>query len=124
VAIFAPCVRCGALDGHEPDCDRSERAERAAPTNGARWKRLSAKLRRLSPSCEQCGKPRSRSETLTVDHLWPVSSHPQHAYDEQWLRVLCQDCNRRRGNRLPTEAELKAQALIVAHRRKPRTVSF
>lgn len=111
----SPCLSCGALDAHESDCTR--RSNVAGRTTSARWRRLSKRLRKQVGACEQCGA----TDNLTVDHLWPVSTHPEFEWDQDWLRVLCRSCNSRRGNKPPTDEEVRVQRLLIAARpRKPR----
>jgi 5-methylcytosine-specific restriction endonuclease McrA len=119
VVIPSPCVRCGGLDGHEPDCDRNAKKSGKRKLTGSaktRWNRLSARLRQRAGACERCGS----TQDLTVDHLWPVSLRPDLAWDEEWMRVLCRSCNSKRGNALPTEAEIAAQELLIEVRRAAR----
>jgi len=106
----SPCLSCGALGTHEKGCSRNAGGKRA--TNTTRWQRLSRRLRRQVGACELCGTDQS----LTVDHLWPVSLRPELEWDEDWLRVLCRSCNSRRGNKLPSDAEIAAQKLLIAAR--------
>lgn len=114
--IPTPCIRCGALDDHEPGCNRNTTRTKTRRTNSTRWMRLSRRLRRTVGCCEQCGT----THNLTVDHIWPVSIRPDLEYDTDWMRVWCADCNRRRGNALPTAAEIGTQQTLIRARRTRR----
>lgn len=59
--------------------------DHVAFANNARWKKLSKKLRKLSPFCELCGT----ADDLTVDHLVRVTDRPEWTYEIDNCRVLC-----------------------------------
>lgn len=91
-----PCLVCGEVtDRHRcpahalPDLRAKDRVTRTRP---ARWKRLSARLRRAQPFCSECG---TRYD-LTVDHVMPLA-HGGDPFDETNLDVLCRSCNGRKG---------------------------
>jgi len=57
----------------------------AAVTRTRRWKALRLQaLRRDGWRCVQCGKP-----AREVDHVLPVRTHPELAYELSNLQVLC-----------------------------------
>lgn len=108
--IARPCLRCGDLiptGSHCTDCKpKPAPQDHVAYKNNAPWKRLSQKLRRLQPWCNQCGA----TNNLQADHILPESKYPELAYCEENLQVLCRTCNGQRGNRF-TEAD---QAAVIA----------
>jgi 5-methylcytosine-specific restriction endonuclease McrA len=67
-----------------------------------------AVLARDSWTCQYCGQ---RKPGLTVDHVIPRSRGGTSAWDN--IVASCAACNRRKGNRLPREAEMHP-------RRRPR----
>ncbi len=60
-----------------------------------------AVLARDSWTCQYCGSTRSG---LTVDHVIPRSRGGHSGWDN--IVAACAPCNRRKGNRLPTEIEM------------------
>lgn len=89
--VFQPCVECGELSDKNR-CDR-HRLKRGPKTNtshiayknDAKWKKLSKRLRKMSPHCELCGT----SDDLTVDHIVRVVDRPDWAYEIDNCRILC-----------------------------------
>lgn len=62
-------------------------------TRGPRWKALRLKvLRRDGFKCVKC-QARGR---LEVDHILPVRTHPELAYEIDNLQVLCPSCHSRK----------------------------
>ena len=53
--------------------------------------------------CHRCGKKIKKDVDLTVDHIKPRSKFPDLALDKSNLRVLCRQCNSRKGAREPKE---------------------
>lgn len=115
--MLKPCLDCG-----EPSegtrCDEHRRAQvrdrsraRTRRTDTARWKRLSRRLRKLSPFCEFCGA----TDTLSVDHIIPVSQRPDLEYVIDNCRILCRSCNSARGDRV-TDDERAAVLQRIATR--------
>lgn len=88
------CLVCGELS-ERARCEQHRitktktNTDHVAFANNARWKKLSKKLRKLSPFCELCGTP----EDLTVDHLVRVTDRPEWTYEIDNLRVLCKTDN-------------------------------
>src|SRR5688572_27337508 len=60
-----------------------------------------AVLARDSYTCQYCGR---ESAGLTVDHVIPRSRGGTSGWDN--IVAACAPCNRRKGNRLPTEASM------------------
>lgn len=119
-----PCLVCGE-PGNGPRC-----AEHASPTpakprdrrhvhwNGTRWKKLSARVRKLMPWCADC----RRTSQLTTDHVIPVEHRPDLAYEIENLITRCRPCNGRKGSTMPdptTVAEIEAK--IAARKRRTET---
>lgn len=91
-----PCLDCG-----EPTsatrCPACQPVDPSPSSRGytAAWRRLSARARKLSPFCEDCG----RTDDLTVDHTpeaWArqAARKPIRLAD---VAVVCRSCNSRRG---------------------------
>ena len=64
-----------------------------------------AVLARDAYTCQYCGR---ESHGLTVDHVIPRSRGGTSAWDN--IVAACAPCNRRKGNRLPTEARMPLRA--------------
>lgn len=118
--IAKPCLACGT-PGPSSYCDDCRPADKPRPrghihTNPTKWKKLSQKLRRMSPFCELC----PATGRLTVDHVLPVADYPELAYAVENCRVLCHTCNSRRGDRF-TQAEAQAvlERLEQTYKRRP-----
>jgi len=59
-----------------------------------RWRRLSAKVRQLEPTCRTCyaeGRPPSPSRH--VDHIVPHQGDLSRFYDRDNLQALCGPCH-------------------------------
>lgn len=89
--VMQPCVECGELSDNNR-CSRHKRKHtpkttrsHAADFNRSKWRRLSQKLRKLSPFCEVCGT----SDDLTVDHIVRVVDRPEWTYEPDNCRILC-----------------------------------
>lgn len=67
--------------------------------------------------CQYCGcKP--GSENLTIDHVLPRSKGGVTSW--QNTAIACQDCNRRKGNKLLSECGMK----LIKEPKKPKAVLF
>ena len=64
-----------------------------------------AVLARDAYTCQYCGR---ESAGLTVDHVIPRSRGGSSHWDN--IVAACAPCNRKKGNRLPTEAAMKLRA--------------
>ena len=72
-------------------------------------------LRRDGHRCQYCG----RSEgSLTVDHILPKAQLGEDSWEN--LVTACVDCNNRKGDRTPEEAQMKLQRRPM----RPNHVSF
>ena len=122
-----PCLVCGEpspgprCPGHQL---RSQRNRNHVHANPTRWKRLSARVRRVQPWCASCG----RTDDLTVDHVIPVAVRPDLAYSIDNLTTLCRRCNGAKGDAMPTPAVVAAVEAAVAARKTrgvtPRAASL
>jgi 5-methylcytosine-specific restriction endonuclease McrA len=74
-----------------------------------------AVLARDAYTCQYCGR---ESHGLTVDHVIPRSRGGSSAWDN--IVAACAPCNRRKGNRLPTEASMP----LRRHPRPPGPTVF
>ncbi|WP_074334892.1 HNH endonuclease [Mycobacteroides abscessus] len=118
-----PCIGCGQLIPSGSRCtacqrprnNNYQRGKRGRTASDWRWRKLSQKLRRLSPFCERC----SKTTDLTVDHVIPPTERPDLTYDALNLRVLCRSCNGSRGNRV-TDQERQQVLDAIAERMKRR----
>lgn len=121
--LSKPCLVCG--EDAEPgksrcaECQpkRTTRLSRAERHRTSAWDRLSARLRKASPFCEQCGT----ATDLTVDHIIPLAEDPTLALEPLNCRVLCRFHNSQRQHRC-TDAERQAVRDAIAARklRMPR----
>lgn len=99
-----PCLGCSQLIDSGSRCAECRLKRRPAPGRKGRtatdwrWRKLSQRLRKLSPFCEI---PGCTSADLTVDHVIPLSDPlgGELVYDELNLRVLCRTHNAERGRR-------------------------
>lgn len=48
--------------------------------------------------CALCNRTRKHKIVLHVDHIKPVSKHPDLVWDKDNLQVLCEYCNRGKSN--------------------------
>lgn len=119
-----PCIGCGVLIERGSRCDdckpknlKYQRGRMGRTASDWRWRKLSEKLRRLSPFCEI---PGCTSQDLTVDHIVPLSDPfgAELIHNESNLRVICRRHNAERGNRC-TDAE-RAQVLDAIAKRRAR----
>ena len=74
-----------------------------------------AVLARDAYTCQYCGR---EQHGLTVDHVIPRSRGGTSAWDN--IVAACAPCNRKKGNRLPTEARMP----LRAHPRAPGPTVF
>lgn len=117
-----PCLTCGEVsEGSrcpEHTRDRESRRPRDKTHvhfNTARWKRLSARLRKMSPFCELCGA----TERLSVDHIARVQDRPEWTYEVANLRILCLRCNGRLSAQSATPDQVaEVEARIRARKRR------
>lgn len=70
-----------------------------------KWQRLRFEvLAEAEGCCNLCGRSyREHGVSLEVDHIKPRSRFPSLALDKGNLQVLCEDCNRGKGNRDTTD---------------------
>lgn len=92
-------------------------------TATARWQVLRlAILERDEWACRACGTRRAR---LEVDHIRPVRTHPEAAFDPTNLQTLCPSCHTKKtrqecGHRPAlTSPELRAWGKLVADMAAP-----
>ncbi len=79
------------------------------PRASTRWKRLRAILyrrdRKANAPCWICGQPidyrapAGTPDAWEPDHVLPVASHPELAYDPGNIRAAHSSCNRSRGSK-------------------------
>lgn len=123
-----PCLTCGQLIAAGSRCTdcrptnaRYRRGKQGRTASDWRWRKLSQKLRRLSPFCERC----LATTDLTVDKIIPLSERPDLAHEELNLRVYCRSCNGERGDRVTDHERQQVLGAIAARqqRRKRSTHS-
>jgi 5-methylcytosine-specific restriction endonuclease McrA len=55
-------------------------------------------LRKHGWFCCLCGHGGSHRNPIQVDHIKPISTHPELSLVQSNLQVLCRDCNLGKGN--------------------------
>jgi 5-methylcytosine-specific restriction endonuclease McrA len=120
-----PCHTCGEPTGgtYCADCrpatpPTDPRRTLATFAYDRRWRKLSARVRKLQPFCLDCG---SRDD-LTADHIIPVVEAPELAHEPLNIAVRCRPCNSAKGDRCTDDqraAVLDAIARRAARRRHP-----
>lgn len=117
-----PCIGCGTVitsGSRCQDCklpDRPRTRTTAHAGSDWRWRKLSARMRKLSPFCEKCGSKNKSS--LTVDHVIPVSDDATLAYEPLNLRVYCQSCNASRSTNVTDNERAAVYAAIQARKQR------
>lgn len=53
--------------------------------------------------CAKCGTKPNGKNYLTIDHIKPVSKHPELFLDEDNMQVLCISCNKNKSNKHSTD---------------------
>ena len=103
--------------------DHHRHSKRVTATK--RWQVLRhAILERDGYKCRACGTRRAR---LEIDHIKPVRSHPQGAFDPENLQALCPSCHTKKtriecGHPAPIQSpERDAWAEAVASLAAPRS---
>ena len=86
-----------------------------------RWKRIRAQIiKRDGYRCVACGM----HGRLEVDHIKPVRSHPELAYDEGNLQALCPTCHSRKTRKDVGLSEVTPERhewrLLVTHQSTPK----
>jgi hypothetical protein len=77
---------------------RREIEERKAFYSSSEWKLLRRQIIDASgDTCADCGRRITNPRDITVDHKHPRSKHPQLALTLDNLRVVCRQCNSRKG---------------------------
>ncbi|MDJ0857443.1 MAG: HNH endonuclease [Dinoroseobacter sp.] len=90
-------------------------------TKTKRWRTLRWQIiERDGFACVKCG---ARSRSLEVDHIEPVRSAPERAYDPDNLQTLCASCHTRKtriecGHKPASEARQQWAELVRETRRK------
>ncbi len=67
--------------------------------SGRPWRRLRAQVLREEPMCQIRG-PKCKGLSTTVDHVLPLSTHPELAHVRTNLRGACTACNYRGGAKI------------------------
>lgn len=59
------------------------------------WLKLRYEVLKASKGrCQLCGaSPEESGASLQVDHIKPISKHPELAFEKTNLQVLCKPCN-------------------------------
>lgn len=84
---------------HRPNPDTGKQYDKQRPSSSKRgynraWRKLRRMFLSLHPFCEFC-KPKLTAAT-EVDHIQPVSDHPELRLVVTNLRSLCKPCHSRR----------------------------
>jgi hypothetical protein len=53
--------------------------------------------------CAKCGARPSEGKSMTIDHIKPVSKHPELFLDKDNMQVLCWECNKSKSNKHSTD---------------------
>ncbi|MEO0079250.1 MAG: HNH endonuclease [candidate division WOR-3 bacterium] len=72
-------------------------------------------LRRDRNTCQYCGR---RLAVMTTDHVIPKSMGGTESWDN--LVCACPECNARKGNRTPTQAQMR----LIRKPKTPHYISF
>lgn len=91
-------------------------------TGTAAWKRMRTTLIRTRDHiCHWCGKPldpaapKGSPNAIELDHVVPVSLHPDLAHEPSNLALVCHPCNRSKGNRAQPKASRQARTTCAFH---------
>ncbi|WP_375372667.1 MULTISPECIES: HNH endonuclease [unclassified Mycolicibacterium] len=108
-----PCLGCGELTQNSRcnNC-KPKKVNKPSIRDTARWKRLSTRIRKDSPFCEQC----STTTDLTVDHIISLAEDPALAYEPLNLRVLCRYHNGLRQDQCTDAERAAVHAAIALHK--------
>jgi 5-methylcytosine-specific restriction endonuclease McrA len=116
-----PCLGCGESIPSGSRCKDCRLPGKQRPRghvrDTARWRRLSTRLRQLSPFCEI---PGCSSTDLTVDHVISLDEDLTLAYEPLNCRVLCNHHNGLRQHHC-TDAERQAVHSAIAGRKAHQT---
>lgn len=85
----------------KPDITRSEVGFYSTPE----WRELRVEVLEIyGCSCMMCGQsPKDHGVVIHVDHIKPVSRHPQLALTFSNMQILCADCNIGKSNHYSTD---------------------
>jgi hypothetical protein len=72
-------------------------------------------LRRYGRKCMSCERVGGE---MHVDHIKPISVHPELALDEENLQVLCRDCNLGKSNKFADDLRPKTTTILRKNREK------
>lgn len=117
------CIVCGEIaeslrcDQHRGEHEADRRPDRDRKTNGAKWQRISKRVRQMMPWCLDCG----RTTDLTADHIVPVAARPDLEFELANLTTRCRPCNAVKGDTMPDAATVAAVEREVAASRLRRT---
>jgi hypothetical protein len=68
------------------------------------WKTIRASVMlKYKPKCMCCGKTPFDGVLMNVDHIKPRKTHPELALEFDNLQVLCNPCNKEKGNKHATD---------------------
>ena len=63
------------------------------PYNTARWQKLRARQLSIEPLCRYCFELGHTTRATEVDHIKPVASHAELAFEQDNLQSLCKPCH-------------------------------
>ena len=110
----------------DPELARRNRRVRSSRT----YQALARQVRRHQPPvCWICGweidldlpykdpkTGRVNPRSWSLDHVLPMSTHPELALVEQNAKVACYGCNSGRGNRAPGQARRQQPSILTTSR--------
>ena len=68
------------------------------------WKALRLEaIKKYGSVCCKCGRKPSRRYPVNIDHIKPRKYYPELALDINNLQPLCPPCNKKKGNKPPTD---------------------
>lgn len=76
------------------------------------WRELRYRvLRKLGKKCACCGITKDQGAIFQVDHIKPISKHPELKLCEDNLQVLCLECNLGKSNKFEDDFRSDSQSL-------------
>ena len=88
------CPPCQVIATKQRNTDPPGRPSAAQRGYGTEWRRISAKVIANAVACHWCGKPFSKDDPATADHVIPKARGGTN--DEQNLVAAHRSCNSRR----------------------------
>ena len=97
------CCRCGNVCDGVCGCSAKQMTSTVDRGYDSRWRRLSERIRRSNPLCEECLNNNRVTASVDVHHIIPIKDRPDLKYDMNNLVALCRACH------VKIEAESRSQ---------------